>query len=277
MLLSIFVGIVIGLVLGLTGAGGSIFALPLLILLLDVPPHEAVGIALCAVAVSSIFGTLTRLKSGEIEWLPALMFAFIGSLVTPLGTWLNTKIPETFILLGFFAIVIFVSQRMWRQADQHPEQARVSRAQISKRELDASGAYCRMNEKQAFEFGPRCFIGMLGGASLVGLLSGLFGVGGGFIIVPTLMFLTGISIQQAVATSLLIISAVSSSALLSFFAQGTLNIDALLLQVSLGGLLGMLLGILVGKKISGPQLQKSFSVTMLILSSLVIAKHFQVF
>jgi len=277
MFLGLFVGIIIGLVLGLTGAGGSIFALPLLILLLNVAPHDAVGIALCAVAASSIFGTLTRLKSGEIEWLPAIMFAVIGSLFTPLGAWLNQLIPETVILFGFSIIVIFVAQKMWRQANVSPENSRVSRAQISKRELDAAGAHCVMNDKKDFQFGPRCLIGMSGGASLAGILSGLFGVGGGFIIVPTLMFLTGISIRQAVATSLVVISAVSTSALLSFYFQGTLTLHPLLYQVSIGGLVGMLLGIFLGKKISGPVLQKGFAVTMLILSCLVIAKHFHVF
>lgn len=277
MLLSVSVGIIIGLVLGLTGAGGSIFALPLLILLLNVSPHDAVGIALCAVAVSALFGTLTRIRSGEIEWLPAIMFALIGSLFTPLGAWLNQLIPETIIIIGFLIIVIFVALKMWRQANEKPDDARVSRAQISKKMLDANGAYCRMNDKKSFEFGPRCFAGMFGGASLAGVLSGLFGVGGGFIIVPTLMFLTGISIRQAVATSLVVITAVSSSALLSYYVQGALTLDPILYQVSFGGLLGMLLGILAGKKISGPQLQKGFAICMLILSCLVIAKHFHLF
>lgn len=277
MLLAILVGISIGLVLGLTGAGGSIFALPLLILLLNVAPQDAVSIALCAVAASAIFGTLTRLKSREIEWLPALMFALIGSLFTPLGTLLNQNIPETIILLGFAAIVLMVATKMWRQANAKPEETNVARAQIPKTLMDADGAYCRMNEKQSFQFGPRCFMGMLGGASLTGVLSGLFGVGGGFIIVPTLMFLTGISIQQAVATSLVVISAVSSTALASYYFQGDLIISPLLYQISLGGLLGMLIGTFIGKKIGGPLLQKVFAVSMVLLSSLVVAKHFSFF
>ena len=276
-MLIILVGVVIGLVLGLTGAGGSIFALPLLILLLGIPANEAVSIALCAVAASSMFGTLTRLKSKEIVWLPAIMFALIGSLFTPLGSWLNQQIPNTIILVGFTIIVIYVAQKMWRQAKQNPDETKVARAQIPHALEDADGAYCRMNNQQQFQFGPRCFMGMLGGASVAGILSGLFGVGGGFIIVPTLMFLTGISIQQAVATSLVVISAVSTSALLSYYFQGVLEFNHLFLYGSIGGLLGMVLGLAIGKKISGPQLQKTFSILMLVLSLLVLAKHFQLF
>lgn len=277
MILAISVGVVIGLVLGLTGAGGSIFALPLLILLLNVDPHNATVIALCAVAASSIFGTITRLRSKEIVWLPALMFAITGSLFTPIGSWLNKQLPDTAILIGFSIIVLFVAYKMWKQASEKPLETKVSRAQVPQTLLDANAAYCVMNDKEQFQFGPRCFLGMLGGAFVVGILSGLFGVGGGFIIVPTLMFLTGISIQQAVATSLVVISAVSSSAFLSFLLHDSLQISPLLIQVSLGGLVGMTLGILIGKKISGPQLQKTFALAMLLLSSLVIAKHFQIF
>jgi hypothetical protein len=269
--------VVIGLVLGLTGAGGSIFALPLLILLINVSPHDAIIISLCAVAASSLFGTLTRLRSGEIVWMPAIMFALTGSLFTPIGSWLNKQLPDTGILIGFSVIVLFVAYKMWKQASDKPLETKVSRARAPQSLIDANAAYCVMNEKEPFQFGPRCFIGMLGGASVVGILSGLFGVGGGFIIVPTLMFLTGINIQQAVATSLVVITAVSSSAFLSFYFQGALEVSPLLIQVSLGGLVGMALGIIIGKRISGPQLQKTFAVAMLLLSSLVVAKHFQIF
>ncbi len=277
MILAISVGVVIGLVLGLTGAGGSIFALPLLILLLNVDPHHATVIALCAVAASSIFGTITRLRSKEIVWLPAIMFAITGSLFTPLGSWLNKQLPDTGILIGFSIIVLFVAYKMWKQASEKPLETKVSRAQVPETLTEADPAYCVMNDKEQFQFGPRCFIGISGGAIMVGVLSGLFGVGGGFIIVPTLMFLTGISIQQAVATSLVVISAVSTSAFLSFLLQDSLTISPLLIQVSLGGLVGMTMGIIIGKKISGPQLQKIFALAILLLSSLVIAKHFQLF
>ncbi len=274
MFISILVGILIGLVLGLTGAGGSIIALPLLILLLNLNPQEAVTVALCAVAASSLFGTLSRLRSDDIVWLPAMMFAIIGSAFTPLGTFLNRLIPESAVLLGFLFVVAIVARRMWRQANLKPEELNISRAQFNSETSETNDPYCRMNQKQSFQFGPRCFVGMLGGASLTGILSGLFGVGGGFIIVPTLMFLTGISIQQAVATSLVIISAVSSSAILTHFFQGTLVTGDLLYLVSAGGLIGMLLGGLIAKKINGAKLQKIFSATIIFLSFLIILKQF---
>lgn len=275
-MLTLAAGIIIGLVLGLTGAGGSIFALPLLILLLGLDPKEAAVIALSAVAASAIFGTLTRLRGKSIAWLPALMFALIGSLFTPLGGYMNKVFPPEFVLTGFTVIVFYVAWRMWKQAASTPEQTKISRARYEKVE-ESNGAYCRMNHKQEFEFGPRCFAGMFVGASITGVLSGLFGVGGGFIIVPTLMFLTGISIQQAVATSLPVISFISVSALFSHFLQGNLLVNQLVFQLSLGGLIGMLFGLLLGKYLVGATLQKIFSVAMIMLSGLVLARYFQLF
>lgn len=276
-LIIISIGIVIGLVLGLTGAGGSIFALPLLVLLLGISSHEAVTIALCAVAASAIFGSITRLRSGEIEWLPAIVFILVGSVFTPLGSWLNQQIDELYILVGFTLIVIYVASKMWRQASINPSNARVTRAQLPEKTSDQEEAYCLANNKKAFGFGLRCFIGILGGASLTGVLSGLFGVGGGFIIVPTLMFLTGISIKHAVATSLIIISVLSTVAFSSYWVQGAVADTHLLIQISVGGVIGMALGILAGKKISGPQLQKLFAVAMFLLSSVMITKHLNLF
>ncbi len=275
-MLALATGIIIGLVLGLTGAGGSIFALPLLILLLGLDPKEAAVVALSAVATSALFGTVTRLGGKSIVWLPALMFMLIGSLFTPLGGYFNRMLAPELVLGGFTAIVFYVAWRMWKQATTTPEQSSVARAQYKNFE-ENNGAYCRMNHKQEFQFGPRCFAGMFVGASLTGVLSGLFGVGGGFIIVPTLMFLTGITIQQAVATSLPVIAFVSLSALFAHFLQGNFVVNQLVVQLSFGGLIGMLSGLFFGKYLVGATLQKIFSVTMIMLSGLVLARYFQLF
>jgi hypothetical protein len=104
---------------------------------------------------------------------------------------------------------------------------------------------------------------MSAGALLTGLLSGLFGVGGGFIIVPTLLFLTGISIRQAVATSLVVISAVGTSGFLSFLLGGGSPGTQILAQVAGGSVVGMLVGIVLSKRLSGPTLQKIFAALML--------------
>ncbi|PCJ16701.1 MAG: permease [Gammaproteobacteria bacterium] len=275
-LIGLAIGVIIGLVLGLTGAGGSIFALPLLVLIPGLDPHEGVGIALGAVAASALFGTITRLKSGEIEWLPAGIFALIGALASPIGVALNQKIDDQYILIGFTCIVLYVAQKMWRKATQNTEHARVVKTVPSTRQTTSeSNTENSPNTNQPTpKLTSKSLTGMFFGGALTGILSGLFGVGGGFIIVPTLILLTGIPVKHAVATSLVIITAVSSSAFFNFLAQGAITEIKLLVLVSIGGILGMSLGVVIAKKISGPLLQKFFSVSMIVLTSIMVIKHF---
>jgi uncharacterized membrane protein YfcA len=124
-----------------------------------------------------------------------------------------------------------------------------------------------------FKIGLPCIAGMSGGAVLTGVLSGLFGVGGGFIIVPALLFLTGISIRQAVATSLVVISAVGVSGFTTFMLSGNSPSTGLLLQIAAGSIIGMLAGIVGSRYVSGPALQKLFAILMLVIAVVTIATN----
>ncbi len=259
------VGIIIGLVLGLTGAGGSVFAVPLLIWLVGLEPSQAIGISLGAVAAGALFGVVARLRSGEIQWLPALVYAGLGSLSTPLGTWLNRRIDGQWLMIGFSVLVLIIAARLWHQAGTQPGDTRVVRGSLHPAE-DQGGAVCRMIDNEPFRIGLPCIAGMSAGALLTGLLAGLFGVGGGFIIVPTLLFLTGISIRQAVATSLVVICAVGSSGFVSFLISGGSPGTQILIQVAIGSVIGMFAGIVLSRRLSGPTLQKTFAVMMLFIA-----------
>jgi len=261
----IIVGIVIGLVLGLTGAGGSVFAVPLLIWLVGLAPSQAIGISLGAVAAGAMFGAVTRLRSGEIQWLPALVYSVLGALVTPAGIWLNQRIDQQWLMIAFGVLVLIIAVRMWLQTVNSPDTTTEVRARVGGDDSD-SGAVCRMIDNQPFKIGLPCVLGMSVGAIVTGVLSGLFGVGGGFIIVPTLLFLTGISIRQAVATSLVVISAVGISGFSGFLLSGGSPGWPLLGQVAFGSVLGMLAGVLLSKKISGTGLQRVFVVLMVIMA-----------
>ncbi len=264
------VGLVIGAVLGLTGAGGSVFAVPLLMALLSMSAQQAMGISLGAVAISALFGVFTKLRSGHIQWLPALAFLFVGSIFSPLGTWLNRQTNETALLIGFSILVVLVALKLWKQASTHPEQTHHVRSGSSSADENKE-AICIINQGKPFKVGPRCMIGICLSAMATGILSGLFGVGGGFMIVPTLIFLTSISMQQAVATSLVVISAVSGSGFISYLMLGDPLEMAILVQVALGGLTGMTIGIFASQYIAGPKLQKIFSVLMLMIAIVTVA------
>ena len=270
--MAIVIGCIIGLVLGLTGSGGSILAVPLFIIFLKLSPLEAIGLSLGVVAASALLGVLGNLKTQNIQWLPALVFATIGGAATPLGHLIAKGLPHNIIMLGFCALILIVAGLMWRKAQSKPEETKIVRAGIYDN-INTQGL-CRMNNFQPFRLGLPCVIGVSGGALLTGILSGLFGVGGGFVIVPTLIFLLGISIQQAVATSLLVISFVSTAGFINY-ALSTPEINfQLLLRIIVGGAMGMLLGLGLSKHISGPALQKTFVVIMCALAVIMLIREF---
>jgi len=226
----LIIGVVIGLVLGLTGAGGSIFAVPLLILLLSLPVNEAVGIALGAVSISALYGTVNNWRYQSILWVPAITLGVCGALLAPLGKWLGNQFSPLVLLSAFCALAVVIALRMWRQTVKYPERAQFVRSgKISQN--DFVEPVCRLSKSGEFKWQLPCIGSLLIGGLLVGLLTGLFGVGGGFLIVP------------------------------------------LLILLSIGGLLGMLAGDLVGHKIAGPQLQKVFAVSLVVVVLFTLANQ----
>jgi len=268
----LLIGVFIGLVLGLTGAGGSIFAVPLLVLLLSLPVNEAVGIALGAVAVSALYGTVNNWRYKTILWIPALILAVFGALLAPLGKWLGHQVQDTQLIGAFSLLAIVIAARMWRQTIKHPERARVVRSgRISPGEFIKP--VCRISPAGQFKWRLPCVGSLVLGGLVVGLLTGLFGVGGGFLIVPLLLFLTQVSMQQAVGTSLLIITVVSGAGFVSYAVTSSELDWQLLGLLSAGGLVGMIIGNLVGHKIAGPQLQRVFAASLVLVAILMMANQ----
>jgi uncharacterized membrane protein YfcA len=262
-----FIGILIGAVLGLTGAGGSVLAVPLLLLLLHLDPTAATGLALGVVAASSAYGAVQRIRQSEILWIPALLFGTCGALLAPVGRlFANTMDPEA-LLAGFALLSMMIAARMIWQSIEHPEQAKVVRANAG--EANHEPLLCRFSETGRFELKLRCITGLSIGGILTGLLSGLFGVGGGFLIVPFLNQLNGVAMRHAVATSLVIITAVASSGFITHLA--THAIDWLQLALlALGGIAGMVLGSVLARRIAGPHLQRIFAVTIIVMTITIL-------
>jgi uncharacterized membrane protein YfcA len=124
----LLIGLIIGLVLGLTGAGGSVFAVPLLMLMGGSSMGDAVGISLGAVAASTLYGSLCNRRGKNILWTPGVILALTGALTAPLGKWVGMRVPEQLLLVGFNALAIIIALRMWLSATRTPERARVVRA-----------------------------------------------------------------------------------------------------------------------------------------------------
>lgn len=258
--MSVLYGVLIGLALGLTGGGGSIFAVPLLVYGLDVAPQEAVAISLLVVAATSAVGALESAWRSALDGRAGLVFAITGMVFAPVGVGLGNLISPVVIVIAFACLMLFVAIRMlykaWGTSPGQPQTQTTTHQTISH-------AFCRYGCDGKLQLNGPCVACLCGAGSLVGVLSGFFGVGGGFLIVPALMLVTRMKIHTAVATSLLIITLIGISGVASAFISGRpidLTITGLF---TVGGALGMVAGRALADYLAGRSLQTIFALAML--------------
>lgn len=266
--LSLIFGAVVGLSLGLTGGGGAIFAVPLLVYGLGVNPREAVAISLAAVGTTSFVGFLHRWRLGEVELRTGLLFAIAGMVGAPIGTWIASLIPEAILLLAFAGLMVIVAIRLWQQVS--PPVLPPAACPIPEQQ---DGPTCQRDATGALILNSRCAVLLLVVGVLTGVLSGLFGVGGGFVIVPALVLFSGMSIHRAVGTSLMVIALVSVSGVAAQAWAGRI-IDPVVTSLFVaGGIAGLFAGQRIGRRLSGPMLQKVFVVAILTVAAFVIVRN----
>ena len=265
--LSLIFGVIVGLSLGLTGGGGAIFAVPMLVYGLGMATREAVGISLAAVGVTSLVGFLGRWRSRQIEIRTGLLFAVAGMVGAPIGSWLAGLIPEPLLLTLFAILMLIVAYRMWIKAMASTQ---LATAACPIENPDEDGPSCQRDAEGNLRLTSRCARLLLLVGLLTGVLSGLFGVGGGFVIVPALILFSGMAIHRAVGTSLLVITLVSISAVAShLYAGRTIPLEVTSWFIA-GGVSGMLLGTQIGRHLSGPTLQKGFALAILAVAAFVL-------
>ncbi len=269
-MLGLSFGVIVGFSLGLTGGGGSIFAVPLLVYGLGLPIHQAVGISLAAVGTTALSGAVIRITHEEVELRTALIFGLAGIAGAPLGVWLGGELPQALLLVGFAVLMLIVAARMWSQASRAPQEAALVRADMEE-DSENGDSVCRHDLTSGrLRVTSRCFFVLLGSGVLTGLLSGLFGVGAGFIIVPALVLAASLPMRRAVATSLLVIAIVSFAGVMAQSFSGR-SLDWWITGLFvLGGLVGMALGMRLSRRLAGPQLQKLFAVLMVIAGAFIL-------
>lgn len=175
--LALLGAVAIGLALGLTGAGGSILTLPVLVFLAEIPPREAVGLSLLIVGTAAVVGAVQRARAGELHLKAAGMFVISGMLGALAGSRFTSLVSPSVLLVSFAGIMIFVGVRMLLPRKGGPQPV----------------PECRP---------LRCLLA--GGG--VGLLTGFLGVGGGFLLVPALVKFARLPLRMATGTSLAIIA-----------------------------------------------------------------------
>jgi uncharacterized membrane protein YfcA len=175
-LLAVTCGGLVGFVLGLIGGGGSIMATPLLLYVVGLPPHMAIGTGALAVSTNAIFNFGGHARAGNVRWHSASLFAVVGVAGAALGSGLGKAVDGQRLLFLFAILMVVVGMLMLRQGSAQPVAAGEERLTASD-----SGKVSAT-------------------ALLVGLLSGFFGIGGGFLVVPGLLFSTGMPMALAVGS-----------------------------------------------------------------------------
>lgn len=209
-------GGLVGFTLGLFGGGGSILAVPLMVYLVGVPlPHVAIGTSALAVAANAAGNLLIHARKGNVLWRCAFMYAGAGVLGALIGSILGKAVPGQHLLLLFSLLMAAIGVNMLRRGAGQ----------------GTAGASC--NREKA----PRVLA--YGGAT--GVLSGFFGIGGGFLIVPGLVASTGMPILNAIGSSLFAVMAFGLTTALSYAFSGLVDWPLAAVFIA-GGALGGLAG-----------------------------------
>jgi len=190
-------GVIVGFSLGLIGGGGSILAVPLLIYFVGVTdPHVVIGTTALAVSLNAFIDLIPHARAGNVRWRPATRFAVAGVIGAFVGAELGKIVNGTYLLIFFGILMLWVAYSMYQHRNQQP----VSQQNVCKRK--------------------GCVYGYGAG---VGILSGFFGIGGGFLIVPALMRSVKLPILNAVASSLLAVGALGMATAISYSWDGLVD------------------------------------------------------
>lgn len=244
--LSLLMGAAVGVVLALTGAGGGILAVPLLVFGLHLQMSQAAPVGLLAVGLAAAVGATLGLREGIVRYRAALLIGVTGMAVAPLGVWLSHRLPNAPVMVLFAAVLAWVA---WRNLRPKPSTA----APQAPRQ-----PVCAMNPQTGrLSWRAPCtaMLSMIGAVS--GLLSGLLGVGGGFVIVPLLGEVSDVPARGVVATSMAVISLVSVGGVVGAASQGAMN-WSVALPFALGACVALWAGRRLSERWSGIMLHRAF-------------------
>jgi uncharacterized membrane protein YfcA len=247
---SLLLGLAVGLVLALTGAGGGILAVPLLVFGAHIGVAQAGPIGLMAVGMAAALGAILGLRAGTVRYRAALLIAAAGMLFSPAGLWLAHRIDKRWLSVLFAFVLLYVAANTFRKA-------RAGHAAAGQKQVHRP-ACVRAPGTGRFVWTRPCAWALALSGSVAGLLSGLLGVGGGFVMVPTLQRHTDLAMPSTVATSLAVTALISIAGVAASAAGGAVAWD-IALPFSAGALGGMLGGRSLSARLSGPRLQTAFA------------------
>jgi len=247
MALAALLSLAIGISLGLLGGGGSILTVPILIYALNVEEKSAIATSLLVVGITSAFAAVQHARAGNVVWRVALIFAAAGMAGAFFGGGVAKYLSSTLLLVFFGLIMLATSLAMWR----------------GKKAPARTGE----DESRALPL-PK----IVGEGLLVGAVTGLVGAGGGFLVVPALALLGGLTMQQAIGSSLVVIALKSFAGFAGYATHVEVNYP-LASVVTIAAVFGSFAGARFAKQISAESLRKGFAVFVLVMAVFILAKQ----
>lgn len=256
-------GLLVGLVLGLTGAGGGILAVPALIFGLGWSVQQATPVALIAVACSATVGAVEGFRRRLVRYRAAALMAIISLPFTTLGLHLAQLFSHAWLLRLFAGVMLIVAYRLHKTSSTSVVVESANMAFFKGRIDPETGRF-------DWSWPTALLLGSIGG--LTGLMTGMLGVGGGFVIVPMLKRYTDMSMHGIVATSLLVIALVGAGGIIVACLHGAVIPVHLALPFILATAVGMLAGRQLVMHLSVQRVQKVFAILLAIIAFSLLAK-----
>lgn len=244
-ILTLLLSILIGLSLGLLGGGGSILTVPILTYVAGLDPKEAIAASLFVVGVTSAFSVISHARNHRVKWRTGLIFGAAGMVGAFGGGLLGSRIPGTVLMIAFALMMIATSVAMIRGR---------------KKAAEARGG------------GELPLVRVIADGLVVGAITGLVGAGGGFLVVPALALLGGLSMPVAVGTSLVVITVKSFAGLAGYLTSVQLD-WGLVGAVTAAAVIGSLLGSRLAGRIPETLLRKGFGVFVLVMGAFVLVQE----
>ncbi len=246
-LLAIFAGALTGIVLGLFGSGGSVITTPALLYLLQVEPKSAIAMSLGIVAITATISAIENWRRGLVDARIAAAFGLFGIVGTYAGARVGVYVPVA-LQLGLFAFFVYFAAYKMLKGRRSPTQAEAA------------------PEETQHRMGHIAIHGLV-----VGVFTGLVGVGGGSLIVPALVLLSGVPIKRAVATSLVIVAAKSYAGFVGYVPFVPINY-ALMGSFTAVTVTGTFFGARLAGRISNRSLNHGFAVFLIVMASYILLK-----
>lgn len=254
-------GLVMGLVIGALGGGGSILTVPALVFALGLDPRAATSGSLIIVGVTAIVASVGHSCSGNVRWTTGLLLAGVGIPASLAGTWLNRLVDPAVLLLAFAALMVVAAVGMLLRSRPH-QHDRLDQPPVG----GAAGAVTTVPAVAGTRLATS--VRLVASGLLIGFLTGFLGVGGGFVIVPVLVLALRFQMPVAVGTSLLVIALNTVVALAARAGSGSFAWNVVL-PFTAAAAVGALAGKSAADRASGPALTRAFAVLLLMVAGYV--------